>query len=103
MKLDTRPSLDPEQEGSRAFVGFVTLTILAGLILLFKWLWHFHSFRLVVLTFPVIAIVSWFVGYTLERAGSYSHECVCKYAYRYFWTEWWHKTRCLAFQLNGRE
>ena len=48
--------------------------------------------------FPTV----WLIGHvTIRTLSERSARCGCQYEYRYFFTEWLHKRKCLAFKLNG--
>ena len=107
MKLDTVS--DHYNDNTHPFfvgmIGLFALSVLTFIGLVIYDIIARHVGILVLLT--VLTIVgtiglSWLVGHILIRSRAYVHpKCGCGSRYKYFWTEWRHKKRCLAFKLNG--
>jgi len=102
MKFDTLP----DERGPHVQLVIIGLIILAALgvaIGTFIWLLHFRYFRLAIVFSPAIVVASWLTGHLIDRLDSNPKMCKCLASYNYFFTEWWHKRKCLAYTLNGND
>jgi hypothetical protein len=103
MKFDTlrRDHNDPPF----TVVGVFILLILGIVVSSIKYLIHHshivHEILLVTVSLLGFLTVSWLVGHLICNSDQYSR-CGCSYKYRYFFTEWWHKRRCLSYILNNK-
>ena len=100
MKFDTLPE-ERQQHIQLAILGLIVLAALGVAMWVFIWLLHFRYVQLAILYSPLIVLASWTMGHVVDRLDNPDKRCKCQASYNYFWTEWWHKRKCLAYTLNG--
>jgi len=108
MKLDTT---DDYYNGDAPpsivfFAGLLMIGVIVGI-------WFIgHLIYSNALFFPILKFLGaaavviptvWFIGHvTVRTCSERTARCGCRYEYRYFFTEWWHKKHCLSYVVNPR-
>lgn len=100
MKIETLPT-GRVVHFHLVMLGMIILAAVGVAVGTFIWLLHYRYFRLALVFSPAIIAASWLVGYLMDRLDARTQQCKCRATYNYFWTEWLHKRKCLAYTLNG--
>ena len=89
--------------------GLFELLLVGGFILGLTWVLHWLYLNFLYLykvdiaemigSLPFVWLLGHVVSQSLSDDGA--KQCGCEYVYRYFWTEWLHKRKCLAHTLNN--
>jgi hypothetical protein len=108
-KLQTAP--DPELVIPYGLLGLITVVAVGLLIHFARELYSIWNWGLLrrILAYASLGISSMvavlLIGYTILHAslslsGEKKWECICGYNFSYFWTEWLHKRKCLAYAVK---
>lgn len=108
MKLDTTSA--HYNNGCTGLIVFLFgFMALAVLVLIGTAIYSIASHHLLLTTLEIMGAVAigvptvWSIGHIIIRKFSdYTPKCGCGARYNFFWTEWWHKRKCLASILNGK-